>query len=136
MLLTGCMSYVTVEIGWAMDYGRELLKGNTDCLLLCLINQQPTYGYHIIKELQRRSNGYFCFKEGTLYPALHRMEKNKLIKGRWQMLPSGQQRRYYYITGKGQQVLAKGLTDWQEFSAAVALIMQPEMKSALLWQTG
>jgi len=109
-----------------MDYERELLKGNTDCLLLCLINRQPTYGYQIIKDLERQSSGYFHFKEGTLYPALHRMEKNKLIKGRWQMLPNGQQRRYYYITAKGQQVLAKRLTEWQGFSTAVRLITQPE----------
>lgn len=110
-----------------MEYARELLKGNTDCLLLCLINRQPTYGYQIIKELERQSNGYFRFREGTLYPALHRLEKNKLIKGRWQMLPSGQQRRYYYITEKGQQVLAGRLVDWQDFLTAVRLITQPEM---------
>lgn len=110
-----------------MDYARELLKGNTDCLLLCLINRQPTYGYQIIKELERQSNGYFRFREGTLYPALHRLEKDKLIKGRWQMLPSGQQRRYYYITEKGQQVLAGRLVNWQDFLTAVRLITQPEM---------
>lgn len=109
-----------------MDCGRELLKGNTDCLLLCLINSQPTYGYQIIKELERRSNGYFRFKEGTLYPALHRMEKDKLIKGKWQKLPNGQQRRYYYITKKGQQVLAKKLAMWQDFSTAVRLVTQAE----------
>ncbi len=109
-----------------IDYGRELLKGNTDCLLLCLINRQPTYGYQIIKELEKRSHGYFRFKEGTLYPALHRMEKEKLIKGKWQTLPNGQQRRYYYITKRGQQVLAKRLADWQDFSTAVRLIMRPE----------
>lgn len=109
-----------------IDYGRELLKGNTNCLLLCLINQQPTYGYQIIKELEKRSNGYFRFKEGTLYPALHRMEKEKLIKGKWQMLPNGQQRRYYYITEKGQQALAKRLAEWQDFSTAVRLITEQE----------
>ncbi len=108
-----------------MDYGRELLKGNTDCLLLCLINNQPTYGYQIIKELEKRSNGYFRFKEGTLYPALHRMEKEKLIKGEWQMLPNGQQRRYYHITKRGKQVLAKRLAVWQDFSTAVRLVTQP-----------
>lgn len=112
--------------GLTMDYGRELLKGNTDCLLLCLINTQPTYGYQLVKELERRSNGYFRFKEGTLYPALHRMEKDKLIKGKWQKLPNGQQRRYYYITQKGQQVLAKKLAMWQDFPTAVRLVTQPE----------
>jgi len=110
-----------------MSYERELLKGNTDCLLLSLINNQPTYGYQIVKELQKRSNGYFQFREGTLYPALHRLEKEKLIKGEWQVLPSGQGRRYYYITKKGQQVLARRLAAWRGFSTAVRSILQPEL---------
>jgi PadR family transcriptional regulator PadR len=108
-----------------MNYERELLKGNTDSLLLCLINHQPMYGYWIIKELEKRSNGYFQFKEGTLYPALHRLEKAGLIQGKWQKLPGGQERRYYYITLKGKQTLAERLTVWQGFATAVALIMQP-----------
>ena len=110
-----------------MSYVRELLKGSTDCLLLSLINCQPLYGYQIIKELEKRSNGYFQFKEGTLYPALHRLEKSKLIKGEWQALSSGQRRRYYYITQKGAQVLARKLATWQDFSMAVRAILEPEI---------
>ena len=108
-----------------MSYGRELLKGSTESLLLCLVNYQPMYGYQIIKELRKRSDGYFQFKEGTLYPALHRLEKAGLIQGKWQRLPSGQERRYYYITQRGQQALVERLATWQVFSAAVNLIMQP-----------
>lgn len=110
-----------------MNYVRELLKGSTDCLLLSLINCQPLYGYQIIKELERRSNGYFQFKEGTLYPALHRLEKSKFIKGEWQVLSGGQRRRYYYITQKGEQVLAGQLATWQDFSTAVRAILEPEI---------
>jgi len=77
------------------------MKGNIDSLLLSLIGQQPMYGYQIIKELERKSQGYFKFKEGTLYPALHRLEKSGLVAGKWQILSSGRQRRYYYITEKG-----------------------------------
>jgi PadR family transcriptional regulator PadR len=106
-----------------MNYGRELLKGSTDSLLLCLINSQSMYGYQIIKELERKSNGYFQFKEGTLYPALHRMEKTGLVKGKWQKLPSGQERRYYYITEKGQRALNERMAVWQGFSEAINLIM-------------
>ena len=108
-----------------MNYGRELLKGSTDSLLLCLVSYQPTYGYQIIKELEKRSQGYFKFKEGTLYPALHRLEKAGLIQGKWQKLPSGQERRYYYITQKGQKTLVERLAAWEDFSTAVDLIMQP-----------
>jgi PadR family transcriptional regulator PadR len=108
-----------------MNYERELLKGSTDSLLLCLINCQPMYGYQIIKELGKRSNGYFQFREGTLYPALHRLERAGFIQGKWQRLSTGQERRYYYITPKGQKALAERLAVWQDFSTAVALIMQP-----------
>ena len=58
-----------------MAQRRDLVKGSTDPLLLYLISQQPMYGYQIIKELETRSQGYFKFKEGTLYPALHRLER-------------------------------------------------------------
>jgi PadR family transcriptional regulator PadR len=108
-----------------MKYERELLKGSTDSLLLSLINYQPMYGYQLIKDLQKRSAGYFQFKEGTLYPALHRLEKAGLVQGRWQRLPNGQERRYYHITQKGQEALAERLAVWQDFAKAVALIMQP-----------
>jgi len=83
------------------------------------------YGYQIIKELERRSQGYFKFKEGTLYPALHRLEKAGLILGKWQVLPSGRQRRYYYITTKGRSKLAVERIQWQDFLNAMNLIIQP-----------
>ena len=103
----------------------ELMKGSSESLLLCLIGQQPMYGYQILKELERRSQGYFKFKEGTLYPALHRLEKMGLIIGKWQMLPSGRQRRYYYITDKGHRLLAVKRSQWQDFLTAMNLIIQP-----------
>jgi len=102
------------------------MKGNIDSLLLCVIGQQPMYGYQIIKELEQRSQGYFRFKEGTLYPALHRLERAGLIQGRWQMLASGQQRKYYHITDKGLLSLAEKRGQWQDFLAAMNLIiLQP-----------
>jgi PadR family transcriptional regulator PadR len=104
---------------------RDLMKSSSDSLLLSLLEQQPMYGYKIAKELEERSQGYFKFKEGTLYPALHRLEKSGLITGRWQMLPNGRQRRYYYITVKGQAKLAMEKSQWQDFLEAVKLILQP-----------
>jgi len=109
-----------------MAQRRELMKGNIDSLLLCLIGQQQMYGYQIIKELEQRSQGYFKFKEGTLYPALHRLEGAGLILGRWQILPSGRQRKYYHVTSKGHSILVEKRGQWQDFLAAVNLIIQPE----------
>jgi len=83
------------------------------------------YGYQIIKELERRSQGYFKFKEGTLYPALHRSERAGLIRGEWQTLPNGRQRRYYHITEKGLRSLATKRGQWLDFLAAMNLIIQP-----------
>jgi len=103
----------------------ELMKGSAGSLLLCLISQQPMYGYQIIKELEKRSQGYFKFKEGTLYPALHRLEKAGLIQGKWQVLSSGRQRRYYYITDKGQRVSVAKMSQWRDFLTAMNLIIQP-----------
>lgn len=108
-----------------MQYGRELLKGSTDGLLLYLISQQPMYGYHIIKELEKRSGGYFRFREGTLYPALHRLEKQGLLSSRWLRSPGGQERRYYTLTPKGQRVLEAKMAEWQSFSQAVNLVLRP-----------
>lgn len=108
-----------------MAQRRELIKGSSDSLLLCLMEQQPMYGYQIIKELERRSQGYFKFKEGTLYPALHRLEKAGLILGKWQMSSNGRPRRYYHITAKGHSKLAVERIQWQDFLNAMNLIIQP-----------
>ncbi|RLC94540.1 MAG: PadR family transcriptional regulator [Chloroflexi bacterium] len=108
-----------------MEHKRELLKGNTDALLLSLLRGQPMYGYQIIKELNRRSQGYFRFKEGTLYPALHRLETAGLVRGTWERLPSGKERRYYHLTDKGLKLLEQKVAEWQGFATAVNLVMQP-----------
>jgi PadR family transcriptional regulator, regulatory protein PadR len=104
---------------------RELIKGNIDSLLLSLIGQQPMYGYQILRELDKRSLGYFKFKEGTLYPALHRLEKVGLIVSKWELTPSSRQRRYYYITERGSQLLAEKRNQWFSFTTAVNLIIEP-----------
>jgi PadR family transcriptional regulator PadR len=105
----------------------ELMKNNTESLLLFLISQQPMYGYHIIKELEKRSGGYFKFKEGTLYPALHRLEKRNLIEGKWQALTGGRRRRYYFITDKGNKLLAVKQSEWHNFLKAMELIIRPTL---------
>ncbi|MBM4433060.1 MAG: helix-turn-helix transcriptional regulator [Chloroflexi bacterium] len=103
----------------------ESIKGSIDSLLLCLIGQQPMYGYQIIRELEGRSAGYFKFKEGTLYPALHRLEKAELIRGKWELLTDGRQRKYYHITEKGMSILAEKRNQWRDFLAAVNLVIKP-----------
>ncbi len=108
-----------------MDNQRELLKGSTDSLLLALLAEEPMYGYQLVKELERRSQGYFHFREGTLYPALHRLEKDGLVKADWRPAPSGQQRRYYFITEDGNHALETRLSLWEGFARAVAQVLPP-----------
>ena len=105
-------------------YERELLKGSTDCLILSVLSDHPTYGYELIREIESRSNGYFHFREGTLYPALHRMEKEGLLEARWATLPGVQERRYYQLTAAGHEALALRQTAWSDFSSAVRAILR------------
>ena len=104
---------------------QEMLKGNTDTLLLALLELESMYGYQIVKEVEHRSSGYFAFKEGTLYPALHRLERANLLEGNWQDAPNSLRRRYYRITAKGLQALADRTKEWQQFARAMNSIMSP-----------
>jgi PadR family transcriptional regulator, regulatory protein PadR len=109
-----------------MSQKHDLLTGNIDSLLLSMLQNSTMYGYQIIKDLEDRSQGYFKFKEGTLYPALHRLEHGGLIEGKWQTLSNGQQRKYYFITEKGRSSLAEKKSHWNEFFTAMNLIIQAE----------
>jgi PadR family transcriptional regulator PadR len=107
-------------------YLPDLLRGNTDALLLYLVDELGhAYGYQLIKEMERRSRGFFKFKEGTVYPALRKLENEGLIQGQWQEMPNGQERRYYRITAKGKEVLRKKIVMWENFTTAVNLILKP-----------
>jgi len=108
-----------------MKQQNDLVKGSIDSLLLCLTGQRPMYGYQIIKELEDKSQGYFKYKEGTLYPALHRLEKAGLIAGKWEATSSGRQRRYYRITDKGSKILAEKRVQWLDFLSAMNMIIRP-----------
>lgn len=99
---------------------REWLKGNLDLMLLSLLEAQPMYGYQIVKELRARSADVLHLKEGTLYPALHRLEKVGLVEGTWQRRDDGVDRRYYRLTPQGLAVLPERRTEWRQFMAAVA----------------
>jgi PadR family transcriptional regulator PadR len=109
-----------------MKEKHELLTSNIDSLLLSMMKRKSMYGYQIIKELEGRSQGYFKFKEGTLYPALHRLENSGLIEGKWQVLENGQSRKYYYLTAKGLATLEDQKNNWNEFFVAMNLIIQAE----------
>jgi PadR family transcriptional regulator PadR len=97
----------------------EALKGHLDMLLLAVLSTEPAHGYAVIESLRRRSGGLFDLPEGTIYPALHRLEAQGLLKGEWRTGES-RRRRVYRLTAKGRKMLAKRETEWKLFSRAVA----------------
>jgi PadR family transcriptional regulator PadR len=109
----------------------DLRKGSVRALVLSLLAEKPMYGYKLCKELQRRSQGYFGFKEGTLYPALHRMERDGLLRGQWQVVEDGPSRKYYQLTNRGREELARSQREWTAFAdQLLAMLGRPESQEA------
>lgn len=110
-------------------YRRELLKGNTGTLLLSLLSEGAKYGYMLVKEIERRSGGYFRVKGGTIYPTLHRMENDQLVESVWDMNNGGQTRRVYQITPKGREALQEMMREWNSFCSALGKIVSSDSPS-------
>lgn len=96
-------------------FNRELVKGSTSLILLQLLNERDMYGYELVKELETRSENGLSVKEGTLYPALHKLEKQEYIECYWQEQEKGPARKYYRITAAGKELLSEKTKEWQEF---------------------
>ncbi|MFA1819345.1 PadR family transcriptional regulator [Virgibacillus oceani] len=93
-------------------FNRELVKGSTSLLVLQLLNERDMYGYELVKEMDRRSEHNLQVKEGTLYPALHKMEKQEYIACYWQHREKGPARKYYRITDQGKEMLEERIAEW------------------------
>lgn len=98
-----------------MSIRDQIRKGSTTLLILAVLSEEPMYGYQISQELASRSDGYFDMKEGLLYPLLHRMQHEGLVKSQWQTTTSARRRKYYTITPSGQQVLQEQTREWRLF---------------------
>lgn len=106
-----------------MPKEKSPLPGSTTMLVLALLKNREMYGYEIIEELERRSNQVFKLKEGTLYPILHGLEKDKLVTARQAEATSGRVRRYYRITKEGLRALDEKKEEWSVFSDAVTAVL-------------
>ena len=100
----------------------ETLKGHLDLLLLAALQSQPAHGYAIADTLRTRSDGTFDLPEGTLYPALHRLERAALLASRWSEV-NGRRRRVYQLTAKGQRALTAKNGEWRLFARAVQAVV-------------
>lgn len=96
----------------------QLLWGTIELLILEVVAQSPSYGYQITQTVANRSQGEFQLKEGSLYPALHRMERQKLLASFWQEV-DGRRRKYYKITAAGQKSLAQRKQEWMNYAKGV-----------------
>jgi PadR family transcriptional regulator len=102
----------------------QALKGHLDGMLLATLEQGPRHGYAVMEALRGGSGGQFDLPTGTIYPALHRLEKAGLVHTRWSE-ESGRRRRLYELTTSGRRALADERDAWQEFSAAVSSLLGP-----------
>ncbi|PWA12056.1 PadR family transcriptional regulator [Pueribacillus theae] len=97
-------------------YNRELLKGSTSLLLLQLLNERAMYGYELVKEMEKRSQNTLQVKEGTLYPALHKLEQQGYVEAYWEKKEKGPARKYYKLTSAGKKLLQEKTKEWMSFS--------------------
>lgn len=104
---------------------RDRLKGNMDLLLLSVLSAGPAHGYAIIAALRDRSEGTFDLPEGTIYPALHRLESAGLLASDWST-GSGRKRRVYALTDLGVAALAAERSEWRRFAGAVRAVVAAE----------
>jgi len=102
--------------------GRERVKGHLDLLILSVLQQGEAHGYEVIAELRRRSEGEFDLPEGTVYPALHRLEREGLLSSDWATL-DGRRRRVYRLTAPGVDALAERSRQWRRFSAGMSNVL-------------
>jgi PadR family transcriptional regulator, regulatory protein PadR len=103
----------------------ETLKGHLDGLLLAALEAGPRHGYAVMEALRAGSEGQVDLPTGTIYPALHRLERAGLVKGSWSHA-GGRRRRVYRLTAAGRRALAAERSSWREFSAAVTSLLKPE----------
>jgi PadR family transcriptional regulator, regulatory protein PadR len=102
----------------------ELVKGTLSLLILSLLSRKPMYGYEIAATVHRETNGRFTWREGSLYPNLHKMQADGLIDGEWEEKETGRKRRYYSITTKGRDALQEKTQSWADLCQAVNRIME------------
>ena len=97
----------------------KLITGTLEMIILDIVARAPSYGYPITQTALTESRGYFELKEGSLYPALHRLERQQLLASFWDKSEEGRRRKYYKITPQGRRSLKKKKDEWSRFTGAV-----------------
>lgn len=112
----------------SQEWVSELKKGSIQLCLLALLSKDRKYGFQIIKELRNLSNGFFDLKEGTLYPALRRLEERGFVKSEWVEREAGAPRKYYELTEQGKRALEEAKLVWQRMRESCDKVLGGEEK--------
>ncbi len=104
-------------------FNRDLVKGSISLALLQLLSEQDLYGYALSKEMEKRSDSHLLLKEGTLYPALQKLEQQGLISSYWSAESKGPDRKYYTITADGREMLKDKSREWNRFVAVMSKVL-------------
>jgi transcriptional regulator len=107
----------------------DMLKGHLDLIVLAALAPGPAHGYAVIEEIRRKSGEAFDLPEGTIYPALHRLEAAGLLSSRWVIAESGRKRRIYALTRQGTRALAERRAVWEQFSDAIGGLLTGTRRS-------
>ncbi len=109
----------------SVDHSSQLLKGVLDMCLLAFISEEPSYGYEMVEKLQAR--GLSLVSEGSIYPLLSRLQKQKLVEGYMVASSGGPPRKYYRVMDEGRKRLSEWATDWKHLSEGVNEILNGEL---------
>ncbi len=102
----------------------ELLRGTLDMLILKIVALGPSHGYAIAQRLRQVSKDFFTVHQGSLYPALHRLEDRGWLQAQWRDTDTGREAKFYAITKNGRKQLETEVLGWEQLSNAVALILK------------
>jgi PadR family transcriptional regulator, regulatory protein PadR len=102
----------------------DLVQGTLDLLILRTISLQPKHGWAVAKRIQQVSRDALQVQQGSLYPALHRLEQQGWIKATWQPTETGRMAKFYALTAAGRKQLEKELASWSRLSAAIGLVIE------------
>src|SRR5947199_7242972 len=101
----------------------DLLQGTLDMLILKVVALGPTHGYAIAQRLQQMSGAVLQVQQGSLYPALHRLEKRRWLRAKWAASDTGREARFYELTALGKKQLQEQRASWDRLSLAVSAVL-------------
>jgi transcriptional regulator len=103
----------------------DLLQGTLDMMVMRILQAGAANGYEIARAIERQSDDVLAVDHGSLYPALHRLEKNGLVVGKWEISSTNRRARYYRLTAAGRKRLILEHSRWEQMAAAITRVMRP-----------